>query len=46
MVLIQTRWHRDDLSGRILQQAAEGLGRWRQIKLPALAEADEPLRCI
>lgn len=43
MVIIQTRWHRDDLTGRVLKQAQETGGRWRQLKLPALAEMDDPL---
>jgi predicted phage terminase large subunit-like protein len=41
-VVIQTRWHRDDLSGRILEQA-ERTGRWRQIVFPALAESMDVL---
>ena len=40
-VLIQTRWHRDDLAGRILREGNPN--RWRLVKLPALAEADDPL---
>ncbi len=40
IVLIMTRWHADDLGGRLLaQQPAE----WRVIRLPALAEPDDPL---
>lgn len=42
-VIIQTRWHRDDLTGRILEQAAETGARWRQIKFPALAEEQDVL---
>ncbi len=37
-ILIQTRWHEDDLAGRALQQ-----GDWKVISLPAIAEADDPL---
>src|SRR4029077_2808771 len=37
-VLIQTRWHEDDLAGRALQHED-----WRVVCLPALAEADDPL---
>lgn len=40
-VLIQTRWHRDDLAGRILRET--GGKRWRVVKLPALAEDNDPL---
>jgi predicted phage terminase large subunit-like protein len=40
IVLIMTRWHEDDLGGRLLAtQAAE----WRTLRLPALAEEDDPL---
>lgn len=41
MVLIQTRWHEDDLAGRIL--ASEDAPNWTVVSLPALAEADDPL---
>ncbi|MFT3745409.1 MAG: terminase family protein [Pyrinomonadaceae bacterium] len=38
MILIQTRWHEDDLAGRLLKRAEEGEGeRWSVINLPALA---------
>ena len=37
MVVIQTRWHEDDLSGRILQND-DG---WRVVKLPAFATSDD-----
>lgn len=41
VILIQTRWHEDDLAGRIL---AEESDRWRIIKLPMEATAnDDPL---
>jgi predicted phage terminase large subunit-like protein len=39
VVLVMTRWHRDDLAGRLL---AAG-DRWEVLRLPALAEADDPL---
>lgn len=38
VVLIQTRWHEDDLAGRVLKQ-----GGWTVVNLPALAEANDPL---
>ena len=41
MILIQTRWHEDDLAGRIL--ASEDGGNWTVLTLPALAEADDAL---
>ncbi len=40
IVLIMTRWHVDDLGGRLMAQQPE---QWRVIRLPALAEADDPL---
>lgn len=44
VVIIQTRWHRDDLSGRILRDAATSGQRWRELRLPALALDCDPLR--
>jgi predicted phage terminase large subunit-like protein len=41
IVLIMTRWHEDDLAGRIL--ASEDGPNWTVINLPALAEKDDPL---
>ena len=40
VVICCTRWHEDDLVGRVL---ADEPGRWRRIRLPALAGADDPL---
>ena len=39
-ILIQTRWHEDDLGGRILEREH---ARWRVIKLPMLAGVKDPL---
>lgn len=41
MLLTTTRWHSDDLAGRILRAEPD---KWRVINLPAMAEADEPHR--
>ena len=39
IVLIQTRWHEDDLAGRLLREASEEGGEhWDVINLPALSE--------
>ena len=39
IILIQTRWHEDDLAGRLLREASEDGGEhWDVISLPALAE--------
>jgi predicted phage terminase large subunit-like protein len=37
-ILIQTRWHEDDLAGRALNHEP-----WHVISLPAIAEGDDPL---
>ena len=39
-ILIQTRWHEDDLGGRILEREAS---KWKVVKLPMLAVANDPL---
>lgn len=39
VVLVMTRWHPDDLGGRLLQSADA----WRVVRLPALAESDDAL---
>jgi predicted phage terminase large subunit-like protein len=39
IVLIMTRWHEDDLAGRLLR----GPGDWQTLTLPALAEENDPL---
>jgi predicted phage terminase large subunit-like protein len=39
-VLIQTRWHVDDLAGRILETQRD---KWRVVNLPATALEDDPL---
>ena len=38
VILIQTRWHQDDLAGRLLNEQESGGEKWEVIKLPALAE--------
>lgn len=42
-MLIQTRWHEDDLAGRLLADMAAGGDQWEVISLPALAEQNDPL---
>jgi predicted phage terminase large subunit-like protein len=39
-IVIQTRWHEDDLGGRILEREA---ARWQVVKLPMIATAGDPL---
>jgi predicted phage terminase large subunit-like protein len=41
IVLIQTRWHQDDLAGWLLREHADE--NWRVINLPAVAETDDAL---
>ncbi len=41
IIIIQTRWHEDDLSGRILSQ--EGGGEWTVLSIPLLAEQNDVL---
>lgn len=35
-IVIQTRWHKDDLCGRLLREMADGGEQWRILKLPAI----------
>ena len=44
ILVILTRWHDDDLAGRLLQAAAEGADEWEVVKYPAIAEQDEEYR--
>ena len=42
VLLIMTRWHEDDLAGRLLDAAAKGEGEpYRVVNFPAIAEKDE-----
>jgi len=43
LILIMTRWHEDDLAGRILANRQEDAEPWQVISLPALAEGEDPL---
>lgn len=45
IVLTMTRWHSDDLAGRLLRRAREEGGeQWTEIRIPALCESeDDPL---
>lgn len=44
IVIINTRWHEDDLSGRLLVEARNGTGaQWRVLNLPAIAEEGDQL---
>jgi predicted phage terminase large subunit-like protein len=43
IVLIMTRWHDDDLAGRLLQEMEKGGDQWEVISLPAMAQAGDPM---
>ena len=47
IVVVMTRWHEDDLVGRLLGDEYQGeqsdADQWEHIRLPALAEEDDPL---
>ncbi len=38
IILIMTRWHPDDLAGRLLKQMESGGEHWEVVSLPAIAE--------
>ncbi len=40
VALVMTRWHEDDLAGRLLLHQQDS---WRVVKLPAVAGADDPV---
>ena len=40
VILILTRWHQDDIAGRLLETEGD---QWRVLKMPALAEENDPL---
>src|SRR2546423_27395 len=42
-ILMNTRWHEEDVAGRVLQQIAQGIVRGRVISIPARAEANDVL---
>lgn len=43
IILIMTRWHEDDLGGRLLANQANGGDKWEVLNLPALAQANDPM---
>jgi phage terminase large subunit-like protein len=43
VIVLMTRWHDDDLGGRLMKAAKDGGDPVREIRLPALAGADDPL---
>jgi len=43
IIVIQTRWHDDDLTGRLLAAMDKGSMPWEIVKLGAVAEENDPL---
>jgi predicted phage terminase large subunit-like protein len=43
IVILATRWHEDDLIGRLLDWAKQGKEKWEVINIPALAEENDVL---
>lgn len=46
VLVILTRWHDDDLAGRLLKMGADGGDEWEVVRYPAIAEEDEEFRSI
>jgi predicted phage terminase large subunit-like protein len=46
ILVILTRWHDDDLAGKLLRHAEDGADQWEVIKYPAIAEEDEKFRKV
>jgi len=44
VLVILTRWHDDDLAGRLYAAEKEGADKWIQVDYPAEAKVDEPFR--
>lgn len=42
-IVMMTRWHEDDLAGRLIADAAEGGEEWNVVRLPAIAEDNDPI---
>jgi len=43
VILIQTRWHEDDLAGRLLEAEAKGGDKWDKLILPAILSNGQAL---
>jgi predicted phage terminase large subunit-like protein len=42
-IVIMTRWHEDDLAGKLIQSMQDGGEPWHVLELPAIAEEDEDI---
>lgn len=43
IIVIQTRWHEDDLSGKLLSEEQRGGDKWVRLELPAINADGQPL---
>lgn len=43
MILTMTRWHEDDLAGRLLNEMNDGGEQWEIVQLAAIAEEGDPM---
>lgn len=43
VIVIQTRWHEDDLTGRLLEEQAKGGDQWEILELPAISNDGKAL---
>ena len=46
VLVILTRWHDDDLAGRLLRMGTDGGDEWEVVRYPAIAEEDEEFRSV
>lgn len=43
MVIMMTRWHEDDLCGRLIREMENGGEKWEILSIPALAHDNDPI---
>lgn len=43
IVVVMTRWHEDDLVGRLKEEERQGGEHWEHVSLPAVAEEGDPM---
>jgi predicted phage terminase large subunit-like protein len=43
IVIVQTRWHREDLAGKLIAEMEQGGEHWEVLKMPAIAEENDQL---
>ena len=42
-IVVQTRWHEEDLAGQLISESRIGGENWKVVNLPALAESEDPI---